>query len=157
MANLKKLSSERKLKNAAAHKAKAAADAAAAADATAVAAAAASAAYAAAATATDAASRAAAGAIAPVARLLITVLKGYCFRGQIHSIPGYWSIPQYSWSNLFQFSSCRGSKNRYCFQHEDSNIYYCFHRNYCVTVFLSIGQYSSVFLSITVYVCRNSV
>ena len=57
MANLKKLSSERKLKNAAAHKAKAAADAAAAADATAVAAAAASAAYAAAATATDAASR----------------------------------------------------------------------------------------------------
>ncbi len=56
-------------------------------------------------------------------RLLITVLKGYCFRGQIHSIPGYWSIPQYSWSNLFQFSSCRGSKNCYCFQQEDSNIY----------------------------------
>ena len=76
-------------------------------------------------------------------RLLTTVLKGYCFRGQIHSIPGYWSIPQYFWSNLFQFSSCRGSKNCYCFQHEDSNIYYCFHRNYCVTVFLSIGQYSS--------------
>jgi hypothetical protein len=45
-----------------------------------------------------------------VARLLITVLRHYCFRGQIHSIPGYWSIPQYSWSNLFQFSSCRGSK-----------------------------------------------
>ena len=43
-------------------------------------------------------------------RLLITVLKRYCFWGQIHSIPGYWSIPQYSWSNLFQFSSCRGSK-----------------------------------------------
>jgi hypothetical protein len=31
---------------------------------------------------------------------------------------------------LFQFYSCRGSKNCYCFQHEDSNIYYCFHRNY---------------------------
>jgi hypothetical protein len=43
-------------------------------------------------------------------RLLITVLRRYCFRGQIHSIPGYWSIPQYSWSNLLQFSSCRGSK-----------------------------------------------
>jgi len=45
-----------------------------------------------------------------VPRLLITVLRRYCFWGQIHSIPGYWSIPQYSWSNLFQFSSCRGSK-----------------------------------------------
>ena len=43
-------------------------------------------------------------------RLLITVLRRCCFWGQIHSIPGYWSIPQYSWSNLFQFSSCRGSK-----------------------------------------------
>jgi hypothetical protein len=36
-------------------------------------------------------------------RLLITVWRRYCFRGQIHSIPGYWSIPQYSWSNLFLF------------------------------------------------------
>jgi len=43
-------------------------------------------------------------------RLLITVLRRYCFWGQIHSIPGYWSIPQYSWSNLFQFCSCRGYK-----------------------------------------------
>ena len=91
------------------------------------------------------------------ARLLITVFQHYCFQCQIHSIPGYCSTPQYSCSNLFKLSSCWGSKNRYCFQREDSNIYYCFHRNYCVTVFLSIGQYSTVFLSITVYVRRNSV
>ena len=71
-----------------------------------------------------------------------------CFQCQIRSIPGYCSCssPQYSCSNLFQFSSCCGSKNCYCFQHEDSNMYYCFHRNYCVTAFLSIGQYSTVFL-----------
>jgi len=135
MVSLKELSRKRKLKNAAANKAKDAADAAAAADATAVAVTAA--ASAAAATATDAASRAAAVAITPVARLLITVLKGYCFRGQIHSIP-----PQYSWSNLFQFSSCQGSKNGYCFQHEDSNtaLQYSCQSD-------SIPQYSWVLLS----------
>ena len=66
------------------------------------------------------------------ARLLITVWRLNCFRGQIHSIPGYWSILEYSWSNVFQFCSCRGSKNRYCFRPEDSNIYYSFHRNYCI-------------------------
>ena len=84
-----------------------------------------------------------------VARLLITVWRRYCFRGQIHSIPGYWSIPQYSWSNVFQFCSCRGSKNRYCFWPEDSNIYYCFHRN---TVF-SIPVNLTGFLSIPEYYC----
>ena len=66
------------------------------------------------------------------ARLLITVWRRYCFWGQIHSIPDYWSILEYSWSNVFQFCSCRGSKNRYCFRPEDSYIYYCFHRNYCI-------------------------
>ena len=43
-------------------------------------------------------------------RLFITVWRRYCFRGQIHSIPGYWSILEYSWSNVFQFCSCRGPK-----------------------------------------------
>jgi hypothetical protein len=88
-------------------------------------------------------------ASSPCSRLLITVWRRYCFWGQIHSIPGYWSIPQYSWSNVFQFCSCRGSKNRYCFWPEDSNIYYCFHRN---TVF-SIPVNLTGFLSIPEYYC----